>query len=133
MNRFLYLTIVCCLLVLSACAISELRPKSPEKTQVLLNLGRILYANNCQQCHGLNGEGDGPFGANLKKRPRNFTLPFDQWIYTNGDPEKVFKVLKIGIPDTPMAMFHFSDDERWALVYRIIEFSRGNKSKDFTK
>ena len=98
--------------------------KPPPKTPQLLSLGAILYQNNCQQCHGPNGGGDGPFAANLKKRPREFDLPFDQWTYSKGDPRKIFEVLSKGLPDTPMAMFHFSDEERWALVYTVMEFSK---------
>ena len=41
-----------------------------------------------------------------------------------GEPMKIFEVLKVGIPDTPMAMFSFTDEQRWALVYRVMEFSR---------
>jgi high-affinity iron transporter len=100
--------------------------KPPPKTPQLLSLSTTLYQNNCSQCHGLSGQGDGPFGTNLRKRPMDFTLPFDQWNYSKGDPQKIFEVLKKGIPDTPMAMFRFTDEQRWALVYRVMEFSRGN-------
>jgi len=59
-------------------------------------------------------------------KPRYFALPFDQWTYSKGDPQKIFEVLVKGIPDTPMAMFHFSDEERWVPVYRVMEFSKRN-------
>jgi hypothetical protein len=65
--------------------------------------------------------------AELKKKPRDFTLPFDQWTYSKGEARKIFEALKVGIPDTPMAMFHFTDEQRWALVYRVMEFSRGKE------
>jgi mono/diheme cytochrome c family protein len=109
----------------SCATFQELSQKPPEKTPELLRVGRKLFEENCIQCHGPNGDGKGWKAAELKTKPRNFILPFDQWTYSKGDPKKIFEVLKTGIPDTPMAMFHFKDEQRWALVYRIMEFSRG--------
>ena len=113
-------------LISSSCAsIIERLNKPPENTPELLSQGGRLYENNCIQCHGPNGDGKGWKAAELKKKPRNFGLPFDQWTYSKGDPKKIFEVLTKGIPDTPMAMFHFTDEQRWALVYRVMEFSKG--------
>ena len=111
--------------IFSSCSsIQEFGEKPPTKTPDLLSQGKKLYEENCIQCHGQNGDGKGWKAAELKKKPRNFTLPFDQWTYSKGDPNKVFEALKKGIPDTPMAMFHFTDEQRWALVYRVMEFSQ---------
>ncbi len=109
--------------------IPELEAKPSSKSPEALAQGKRLYEENCAQCHGPNGDGKGWKAAELKKKPRNFTLPFDQWTYTKGDPKKIFEVLKKGLPDTPMAMFHFADEQRWALVYRVMEFSQGNSPK----
>ena len=108
----------------SCSSIQEFGEKPPVKTPDLLSQGKKLFEENCIQCHGQNGDGKGWKAAELRKKPRNFTLPFDQWSYSRGDPTKVFEALKKGIPDTPMAMFHFTDEQRWALVYRVMEFSR---------
>ena len=114
--------------IFSSCSsIQEFEQKPPAKTPDLLSQGKKLYEENCVQCHGQNGDGKGWKAAELKKKPRNFTLPFDQWTYSKGDPNKVFEALKKGIPDTPMAMFHFTDEQRWALVYRVMEFSQSEK------
>ncbi len=116
------------ILVLSSCAtIQEWAEKPHPKTPELLAQGKTLYENNCVQCHGANGDGKGWKSAELKKKPRNFTLPLQQWNYSKGEPKKIFEVLKVGLPDTPMAMFHFTDEQRWALVYRVMEFSQGNE------
>ncbi len=111
----------------SCAAIREWAEKPPPETPELLAQGKTLYENNCVQCHGPNGDGKGWKAAELKKKPRNFTLSFEQWNYSKGEPKKIFEVLKVGIPDTPMAMFHFTDEQRWALVYRVMEFSKGNE------
>ena len=114
------------LLFFSCATMQELAEKPSPKTPELLAQGKKLYKDNCIQCHGETGDGKGWKAAELKKKPRNFTLPFDQWNYSKGEPKKIFEVLKVGIPDTPMAMFHFTDEQRWALVYRVMEFSQGN-------
>jgi mono/diheme cytochrome c family protein len=109
----------------SCTTIDQWGRKPPEKTAELLNRGKKLYEENCIQCHGPNGDGKGWKAAELKKKPRDFTVPLNEWSYSHGDPQKIFEVLKTGIPDTPMAMFDFSDEQRWALVYRVMEFSKG--------
>jgi high-affinity iron transporter len=115
------------LLVFFSCAsIRELGEKPAPKTPELLAQGKTLYENNCIQCHGANGDGKGWKAAELKTKPRDFTLPLQQWNYSKGESKKIFEVLKMGLPDTPMAMFHFTDEQRWALVYRVMEFSQGN-------
>ncbi len=123
-RRFLLIAV---LLFSSCTAIRELAEKPFPKTPELLAQGKKLYENNCIQCHGQNGDGKGWKAGELKKKPRDFTLPLDQWNYSKGVPKKIFEVLKVGIPDTPMAMFHFTDEERWGLVYRVMEFSRENE------
>ena len=110
--------------ILSSCSGLQLTQKPPPKTPELLSLGKKLYENNCIHCHGTKGDGKGPKASELKVKPRNFTLPLDQWRVSNGDPKKIFDVFKDGIPGTPMAMFHFANEECWALVYRVMEFSK---------
>lgn len=46
--------------------------------------GKNVYTTNCQSCHGATGKGDGPVGAALNPRPRDFSagdFKFD----TDGD------------------------------------------------
>ena len=128
-QRFIiaFLVMIPAIFIFSACAtIQEWVEKPSPKTPELLAQGKKLYEDNCIQCHGPNGNGKGWKAAELKKKPRDFTLPLDQWNYSKGEPRKIFEALKVGIPDTPMAMFHFTDEQRWALVYRVMEFSQGN-------
>jgi mono/diheme cytochrome c family protein len=35
--------------------------------------GKVIFTTNCASCHGENGKGDGPVGAALTPRPRDFT------------------------------------------------------------
>jgi len=118
--------VIMSLFTFSSCGptIQQLGGGPPEKTPQLMSTGIKLYEENCTQCHGVNGDGKGWKAADLRTKPRNFTLPLDQWSYSEGNPQKIFEALKMGIPDTPMAMFHFTDEQLWALVYRVMEFSR---------
>jgi len=34
---------------------------------------KILFANVCSQCHGMEGKGDGPASETLNPKPRNYT------------------------------------------------------------
>ena len=46
--------------------------------------GKVLFETNCASCHGLTGKGDGPVGAVLTPKPRDFSnaeFKFD----TDGD------------------------------------------------
>jgi len=46
---------------------------------------KILFANVCAQCHGLEGRGDGPAAESLNPKPRNYTDP--EWQKTVTDAE----------------------------------------------
>jgi len=37
--------------------------------------GKVLYENNCGDCHGVSGKGDGPSARALGAPPTNFTDP----------------------------------------------------------
>jgi len=98
--------------------------KPPKKTPELLSQGKKLYERACTFCHGPQGDGKGQLAATLKTTPGDFTRPLSQWTHTKGDPKKVFDVITNGIPDTAMAKFRYSEEERWALAYAVMEFSK---------
>jgi mono/diheme cytochrome c family protein len=105
-----------------------LSQKVPKKSPELVKQGKAIFEKACIYCHGPNGDGKGPLSTNLKTPPADFTKPLSQWKNTKGDPKKVFETIANGVPDTAMAKFHYTDDERWALAYTILEFSK-EKSK----
>ena len=49
---------------LAACATVSM-PEAPE--------GQVLFAENCAQCHGATGQGDGPWATSFSPRPADLT------------------------------------------------------------
>jgi mono/diheme cytochrome c family protein len=80
--------------------------------------GKTLFENNCVQCHGTLGHGDGPAAATMNPGPRNFTSPVG---WTNGyDLPGIFKTLSEGVKDTSMAPFDYlSRKDRMALAHYV--------------
>ncbi|HJU10353.1 MAG TPA: cytochrome c [Candidatus Binataceae bacterium] len=40
----------------------------------IITSGKLDFRRYCAQCHGMDGKGDGPVAAALKKKPANLTL-----------------------------------------------------------
>jgi high-affinity iron transporter len=98
----------------------------PPKTDHLLSKGTTLFKNTCAPCHGIQGDGQGPMAKVLNPPPWDFTRPFQEWEESVGDPRKIFEIIKNGIPNTAMTGFKMPEEDIWALVYKVMEFSRKN-------
>lgn len=87
--------------------------------------GETVYnEKGCVTCHGAQGKGDGPVGAALKPKPRNFADA--NW--KNGtDLASVIKTINVGIAGSGMAPYKgvLTDDE----IKAVSEYVRklGNK------
>jgi mono/diheme cytochrome c family protein len=84
----------------------------------LLSRATDLFRQNCASCHGDRGLGDGPAGATLTARPRNFTKK-DGWKngYRIAD---LFKTVTSGLAGTGMAAFDYIlPADRMALVHYV--------------
>jgi high-affinity iron transporter len=98
--------------------------KPPKKTPELLKQGKKIFEQTCAPCHGSKGDGKGPAGAVLKPPPTDFQTPLKEWPNTKGKLEKVFEVISKGIPNSSMvAWTQYSERERWALAYIVMEFA----------
>jgi hypothetical protein len=67
--------------------------------------GKELYTANCSACHGEKGDGNGPAGASLNPKPRDYYSP-EGW--KNGRSfSMIFKTLQEGIPKSAMTAYDF--------------------------
>jgi len=99
-------------------------PVPPKKTPELSNKGKKIFEQICAPCHGSKGDGKGPAGAVLKPPPTDFQKPLKEWPNTKGNLEKIFEVISKGIPNSSMvAWTQYSEQERWALAYTVMEFA----------
>lgn len=113
-----------------ALALALASSAAPAKSQALLDKGKTSFLTNCMACHGEKGAGDGPGAAALNPKPRNYAKdPFKQ-----GDkPDEIFNTLSKGVPGTPMVAFaHLTEEERWALVYWVLELKGAGNDKPAT-
>lgn len=83
---------------------------------------RELYANNCQKCHGVSGDGKLPQGATYfySTKPTNFTNA--QLVDSMSDGEIFWKVSN-GRKPMPAFKKRLSDAQRWELVNLIRVFA----------
>ncbi len=101
------------LLVLSFLPGNETVEGNPIKpTTESIAMGRQLYANNCQQCHGPDGRGDGPLADTLPVAPSDYRIhiPVHQ-------DEFLFGVITNGLGSVmPAFGDQLTEDQRWHLL-----------------
>ena len=82
--------------------------------------GKRVYDDNCAQCHGAGGKGDGSGRETMKPKtplPANFTDPER---IGGLSPFKVFNTASFGIEGTAMASFAaLSEDQRWHVAFYV--------------
>jgi cytochrome c oxidase cbb3-type subunit 2 len=104
-------------------------PDPPGARAELLQRGKALYGEaKCAECHGENGQGDGPSAPQLRDdvgfriRPTDFR----RGQFKGGsDVRDVFRALSTGLDGTPMPSFAdaMTEDERWAISYYVLSLS----------
>src|SRR5215510_7134958 len=91
----------------------EIAPQRPPDLATVV----VLYQAQCASCHGLQGQGDGPVGANLDPTPSNF---HDRQRMDQRSIYDFYRTMTLGVQGTAMASFRtLSEDKRWALAFYI--------------
>ena len=88
--------------------------------QVLVD-GRLLYAEHCQHCHGVTGDGNGPTAQYLNPKPRDYRLGVFKFTTTKRENraarEDLKRIVEDGIPGTYMPSFKLlTQDEMTSIV-----------------
>ncbi|HET6612292.1 MAG TPA: FTR1 family protein [Kofleriaceae bacterium] len=79
--------------------------------------GEVLFRDNCAQCHGETGAGDGRRAPELSPPPRSF---HDPEVMAGMTPARAFSALTDGVADTAMASFGLlSPSDRWNLAFYV--------------
>lgn len=76
--------------------------------------GEQLYQENCANCHGIGGQGDGPQAGELSATLTDFT---DQERMATVSEAELFEVISTGLePDMPGFAGMLSEEQRWSLT-----------------
>ena len=90
----------------------------------IVQQGKALYHGKgaCFNCHGKDGDGNGPVAAQLNPSPRNFQHPGFWRHRTEGE---VFWAIKNGSVGTSMIGFggQLTDEEMWSLIQYVRSFA----------
>jgi high-affinity iron transporter len=83
--------------------------------------GKMIFNQNCAQCHGETGKGDGPGRATMNPKeppPSDFT---DSNLMDGLSPFKAFNVASFGVEGTAMPNFSaLTEEERWQAAFYIL-------------
>ena len=86
-----------------------------------LATAKTVYMENCAQCHGEGGKGDGPGRESMNPKtppPANFT---DADFMAGLSPFKVYNTTTFGIDNTAMASFAaLPDEQRWQVAFYVM-------------
>lgn len=94
-------------------------PLAPSESN--LNAARQIYMDECAQCHGDRGKGDGP------EAPSHYPLPADLTdpkLLANAPDGEIFYQITEGRRPMPSFKRRLTEDQRWQLVLLVRSFSQ---------
>lgn len=91
--------------------------------------GGKSFAKYCVPCHGASGHGDGPAGAALKPRPRDFTSAKNLRSENDGE---LFEVIKDGGASEKLSpmMPAWGGSLNKAQIWQLVAYVRGFPARD---
>jgi len=103
------------------------RLESPEAIQK----GRELFTVNCAECHGRQGDGQGPRASVLVTQPTDFTDP----VWRSGaQPQAVFAAIRLGVQGSAMPAWPaFTEEETWDLVAYVLSLGEQGSANGGTR
>lgn len=105
-------------------------PRPPGMSDETVERGRIVYEENqCFDCHGALGRGDGPSAKTLQDQWDNHIDPADltkRWTFVGGTSrEDIYRTFTTGLDGTPMPSYTIEPiEDRWALVDYVYSLSQ---------
>jgi len=91
--------------------------------EVSLAVGDAVFHQRCELCHGPNGMGDGPGGAALNPKPRNF---HDKDYMSKLSDDQIFNTIMNGKAGTGMPPWKgiVSESEAKSLILKVRSFGK---------
>jgi len=102
-------------------ATADAQPARQEPDPQVLELGKTVYTDQCESCHGAEGKGDGPAARFLQPPARD--LSSGEFEYAvDGTVEEIAEVVRTGVDDTGMTPFEgqLNDDEITAVATYVV-------------
>jgi mono/diheme cytochrome c family protein len=88
-----------------------------------IDIGQAIYEENCLDCHGEQGQGDGPAAGDLETEPADFS---DLGYWSQASNQDVFDVLVDGPPvqgHEDIGLDSINEEEIWSVVDYLRTFS----------
>jgi mono/diheme cytochrome c family protein len=103
------------------------RTNPAASSDAVLASARKVYGENCLQCHGASGKGDGPMSGMYKDRPADLTNQKALAASTDGE---IYWLITKGEKPMPSFEGKLSEEERWALVHlmRVMSNTKPNSA-----
>jgi high-affinity iron transporter len=92
--------------------VSAIPPQPPN-----LSFARGFFTENCAECHGAEGRGDGPQSTGMEPAPTNF---HDAARYRQRTLYGLYNTITLGVEGTAMPAYPgLSEHARWSLAYYV--------------
>ena len=110
-------------------------PRPPGFDEGHLARGReVFMENQCADCHGDQGRGDGPSAPTLEDQWGFHIRPADltkRWTFRNGQTRQdIYRTFTTGLDGSPMPSYDMPEEDRWALVDYVWSLSRDEAGYD---